>query len=126
MRARATSLFVVSTLLTSLSVGGSAIAAPHRGTEEIPADRVRSPPVAKRLPALFAPQTRDALSRALARGEISAGHYALERVRSLFDLAQIRARFGAVDRPDPRSATLLMRDLQIRLDQLSPADRAAG
>jgi hypothetical protein len=126
MRVRATSFLVVSVLLASLSVGGSAIAAPRRGSERVPADRVGGPAAAKRLPDLFAPQTSDALSRALARGEISAGHYALERVRSLFDLAQIRARFGAVDAPDPRSATLLIRDLQIRLDQLSPADRAAA
>src|SRR5919106_6387528 len=116
MRVRATSVLVVSFLLASLSVGGSAIAAPRRGSGEVPVDRVGDPAPAKRLPDLLDPQSPDALSRALAQGEISAGHYALERVRSLFDLAQIRARFGAVDRPDPRSATLLMRDLQIRLD----------
>jgi hypothetical protein len=71
------------------------------------------------LPGLLVPETPDALSRALTEDRISAARYALERVRSLFDLAMVRARFGPVARPDPRSATLLLRDLVLRLDQLS-------
>ncbi len=78
----------------------------------------RKPP-----PALVdAPE--DALTRALARGRIDEATYALERARSLFDLARLRARYGEVARPDPRGATLVLRDLVLRLSDLTPAERA--
>ncbi len=122
MHRRATLVFVVSLFLTS-SLDGATIASPRvRGGEESASDRLELPAGAKGLPALL-PQVDDALSRALRVGQISAGRYALERLRSLFDLDEVRARFGSVARPDPRSATLLMRDLVIRLDQLTPAER---
>jgi hypothetical protein len=79
----------------------------------------------KRLPALV-PARSDALTRALATERITAGRYALERVRSAFDLAAVRGHFGDVDRPEPRSMTLLLRDLAIRLDQLSGPERRAA
>jgi hypothetical protein len=67
---------------------------------------------------------RDALVRALERGRLDEATYALERARSLFDLAGVRARYGAdVRRPDPRAATLVLRDLVLRLAGLSPAER---
>ena len=51
---------------------------------------------------------------------------ALERARSLFSLGQVRARFGRVAAPDPRAATMLLRDLALRLEDLGPAERAAA
>ncbi|HUF57944.1 MAG TPA: MXAN_6640 family putative metalloprotease [Actinomycetota bacterium] len=124
MRARATTVLVVSLLLTSVPSGGEAIASPPaRGDEVSSSDRLGPPAGVKRLPALLVPRAEDALSRALRGGRISAGRYALERVLSLFDLREVRSRYGFVARPDPRSATLLMRDLVVRLDQLSPAER---
>ncbi len=73
---------------------------------------------AKPLPA-FAPAERDALTRALERGRIDPATYALERARALFDLGAVRARYGDVRRADPREATLILRDLVLRLDELS-------
>jgi hypothetical protein len=75
---------------------------------------------AKPLPA-FAPAERDALTRALERGRIDPATYALERARALFDLSAVRSRYGDVRRADPREATLILRDLVLRLDELSAA-----
>jgi hypothetical protein len=72
---------------------------------------------AKPLPA-FAPAERDALTRALERGRIDPATYALERARALFDLSAVRSRYGDVRRADPREATLILRDLVLRLDEL--------
>ena len=76
----------------------------------------------KTLPDPVTPPIPDALSRALARGQISEGRYVLERAVSLFDPARVRSRFGNVSRPDPRSATLVLRDLALRLDRLSAGE----
>lgn len=73
---------------------------------------------AKPLPA-FAPAERDALTRALERGRIDPATYALERARALFDIGAVRERYGDVRRADPREATLILRDLVLRLDELS-------
>ena len=76
----------------------------------------------KPLPALT--QTSpDALTRALAAGELTQAQYALQRALSLFRPAQVAARYGEVKRPDPRVATLILRDLAIRVRYLSGADR---
>ena len=124
MRARATTLLVASLLLSSVPLDGAAIASPRvRDGEQASSGRLGPPPGAKRLPNLLVPQRDDALTRALREGRISAGRYALERLHSLFDLEEVRSRFGSVARPDPRSATLLMRDLVVRLDRLTPAER---
>jgi hypothetical protein len=72
---------------------------------------------AKRPPALT-PVAHDALTRALEGGELTEAQYALERARSLFRLGAVRREFGQVARPDPHSATLLLRDLSIRLVDL--------
>jgi hypothetical protein len=77
---------------------------------------------AKRLPALT-PVAHDALTRALERGELTEAQYALERARSLFTLGAVRREFGQVARPDPHSATVLLRDLSIRLGNLYGAHR---
>jgi hypothetical protein len=66
---------------------------------------------------------RDGLARALANGQLTPAKYALERALSLFYPARVAARYGQVTRPDPHSATLLLRDLSIRLPDLSGADR---
>jgi hypothetical protein len=75
---------------------------------------------------LLAPAAADALTRALAAGRLTEAEYALERARSLFDLAGVRTRFGPVKRAAPRSATLYLRDLALRLTQLSGAERRAA
>ena len=70
------------------------------------------------------PVANDALTRALARGEVTPAVYAFERARSLFRLGAVRKEFGDVARPDPHAATLILRDLALRLGDLSPAERA--
>jgi hypothetical protein len=77
------------------------------------------------LPALTGVKT-DALTRALASGELSEAEYALERAKSLFRLKSVRDRFGAVARPSGRDATLLLRDLALRVRDLSGDDRTAA
>jgi hypothetical protein len=81
---------------------------------------------ARQAPPALTPAGHDALSRALAHGRLTEAEYALERARSLFDLAGARREFGDVDRPSPHSATLLLRDLVARFQALSPADRATA
>jgi hypothetical protein len=122
MRIHATSRLVTFALLALLALGGSSLAAPiprgGAGGERPSAAPARE----KTLPAPVAPAIPDALSRALARGQISEGRYVLERAVSLFDPALVRSRFGYVSRPDPRSATLVLRDLALRLDRLSAGE----
>ncbi|MGH2801065.1 MAG: MXAN_6640 family putative metalloprotease, partial [Thermoleophilaceae bacterium] len=74
------------------------------------------------LPAL-APAADDALVRALSDGELTEAQYALERARSLFRLGAVRREFGQVERQGRRDATLVLRDLALRLPQLSGAER---
>ena len=69
------------------------------------------------------PVSTDTLTRALRSGQIDEARYALERATSLFHLGVVRARYGEVERPDPRAATLVLRDLRLRLDELSPAEK---
>jgi hypothetical protein len=78
----------------------------------------------RKAPPAVAPAWHDALTRALGAGRIDEAQYALERVASVFDPASVRARFGDVRRPDPRDATILLRDLMLRVQDLSGADRA--
>jgi hypothetical protein len=82
-----------------------------------------SSPAAERLPAL-APAAPDALSRALAAGELTEAQYALERARALFRLDAVRATHGMVNAPGLRDATLVLRDLALRVHDL-PADEQA-
>ena len=69
------------------------------------------------------PVANDALSHALARGHVTPAEYTLERARSLFRLGAVRKEFGDVARPDPHAATLILRDLALRLGQLPAAER---
>jgi hypothetical protein len=73
-------------------------------------------------PAL-SPLPSDGLSLALRRGRIGEALYALERARALFDRAAVATRYGTVARPDPRSGTMVLRDLVLRFDELSAADQ---
>jgi hypothetical protein len=79
----------------------------------------------KTLPALTGVKT-DALTRALDDGGITEAEYALERAKSLFQLRDVRSRFGAVARPNGREATLLLRDLKLRAANLTGDDRSAA
>jgi hypothetical protein len=126
MRVHATTFVVTSALVASVLVAGPSLAAPEpRGDD---ASGTSTPVVdpRRRLPALTARSIPDALSRSLSGGRISPAVYTLERARSLFDLAGVRARFGHVMRPDPRSATLVLRDLALRVRQLSGRPRATA
>ena len=82
-----------------------------------PAQRPERP-----LPTLAA-GADDALFRALAEGRLSEAQYALERARSLFQLARVRREFGDVDRPARRDATLFLRDLAARKRELTGPER---
>jgi hypothetical protein len=126
MRIHATSLLVTSALVAPLIVAGPSLASPVPRGNDAPAESSLVAAPSTRLPALAAPRIPDALSRALSQGRISAARYALERARSVFDLAGVRARFGRVSRPDPRSATLILRDLAVRVGQLSGPSRATA
>ena len=79
----------------------------------------------KRLPAM-AHVAADGLSRALAAGLIDEGTYALERARSLFRPRTVDARYPGTEPPDPHAATVVLRDLYLRLDQLQGAERTAA
>lgn len=65
----------------------------------------------------------DDLRLALENGSLTRAEYALERVSSLFDLASVRSRFGTVRRADPHAATPLLRDLALRMHDLSGSDK---
>ena len=126
MRTHATSLLVSSALLAPVLIAGPSLASTiPRGSEPAAESSFASGP-GTGLPALATPEIPDALSRALGRGRISEARYALERARSLFDLAGVRARFGRVASPDPRSATILFRDLALRVGWLSGPSRATA
>ena len=68
----------------------------------------------------------DDLSAALESGELSEAEYALERARSIFRLARVRAEFGNVAAPAAHDATLILRDLAARVRELSGAERKAA
>jgi hypothetical protein len=103
-----TVLAACATVVCALVVAAPSVAAP-----------------AKRPPALT-PVARDALTRALAGGELTEARYSLQRARSLFALGAVRRDFGDVARPGPREATLLLRDLAVRVPDLSGADRKSA
>jgi hypothetical protein len=75
------------------------------------------------LPVL-APAPNDALTRALEAGALSEAEYALERARSVFQLARARAEWGDVERVGGREVTLVLRDLALRVSRLEGAERA--
>jgi hypothetical protein len=97
-------------LLTALVLAGAAQAA-QPGEKELPAP---------------APAPDDALTDALESGRLTEAEYALERARSLFQLGRVRREFGDVERAGPRDATLILRDLALRRQELTGADRAVA
>jgi hypothetical protein len=80
----------------------------------------------ERPPPPVVPVADDALADALESGELTEAEYALERARSVFQLARVRREFGDVARPAARDATLILRDLAVRLRGLTGAERAAA
>lgn len=66
---------------------------------------------------------RDSLTRALRDGRLSEPEYALQRARSLFHRAEVSARLGPVAEAGARDATLVLRDLALRMGDLSGTDR---
>jgi hypothetical protein len=74
-------------------------------------------------PALTLPAHPDGLSRALASGRITPAREALLRARALFRPARVAAVYGPVAPPAAPDATMILRDLALRLSGLSPADR---
>jgi hypothetical protein len=76
------------------------------------------------IPALT-PVASDALTNALAAGELTEAQYALARAQALFASDAARARQG-IRAPGPHDATLVLRDLVIRQHLLPPAERAAA
>jgi len=74
--------------------------------------------------APLVPVADDALTAALADGDITVARYALERARTLFTPQRVERRYGAVAAPDPHDATLILRDLAARADALAPEARA--
>ncbi|MGH3041899.1 MAG: MXAN_6640 family putative metalloprotease [Gaiellaceae bacterium] len=70
-----------------------------------------------------APVADDALAEALEAGELTEAEYALERARSIFQLGRVRREFGDVARPAAHDATLILRDLAVRLTDLSGSER---
>lgn len=74
-------------------------------------------------PTLTLPAHADGLSRALASGRISPAKEALLRAQALFHPASVAAVYGPIAPPADRDATMILRDLAVRIDGLSPADR---
>lgn len=69
------------------------------------------------------PVAPDALTEALDEGQLSGAEYALHRARSVFTLGEVRQEFGEVERVDPHAATLILRDLALRLNSLEGEER---
>lgn len=97
---------------------GSAAAAPRPA--KFPAASSRS---GKKAPAL-SHSSNDDLYRAFKSGKLSGARYALHRALTLQRYARVKASFGRVARPGGRDATMILRDLVVRLDKLTGADRA--
>ena len=68
----------------------------------------------------------DDLSKALRRSKISEATYALNRALALFHLGRVRARFGNVAKPDPREATLVLKELITSYSELSTVQRVVA
>jgi hypothetical protein len=122
-------------LVASLALGGfpapAAAQPPPEALRTSGAPRLAEPDEGageKRVPGLL-PLPADGLSRALTSGRIDEARYALERARVLAagpGRRDVRARFGDVAPPGPRDATMILRDLLVRLPQLRGAEREAA
>ena len=65
----------------------------------------------------------DALALAFQNGRLTKAQYALERARSVFHLADVRAEYGDVARPDKRAVTSLLTELALSVRDLSGLER---
>lgn len=84
-----------------------------------PAKASRSP-----LPPPVAPL--DGLTLAARAGRIDEAQDALQRALAIFDRDRVMQRFGWVAPTGPRGGTMALLDLALRLDRLSPGERAEG
>ena len=100
-------------LTACVAVLAFALASPAAAQE---AEEERPPPAP-------VPVADDALAAALETGELTEAEYALERARSLFALTRVRREYGYVARPLGHDATLILRDLAARVDDLAGAER---
>jgi hypothetical protein len=107
----------VAVALVAAALGSAASAASR--TTKFRAAPSRS---GKRAPDVYRP-SHDGLYRAFKSGKLSPARYALQRALSLYRFGRVDARYGRVARPRGRDATMILRDLVVRLDELSGADR---
>lgn len=89
----------------------------------VPGATARPSDSRRQVPAL-APAAADALMAALESGQLSTAQYALHRAESIFNLAEVRDEFGNVAKSDPRAATMILRDLALRVSSLEGPERA--
>lgn len=75
-------------------------------------------------PALLAGPS-DGLGQALKSRRVSEATYAYQRALSIFRPSRASKAFGPLAPADPLEGTLVLRDLRLRLGDLSKADRAA-
>jgi hypothetical protein len=102
--ARSRFLLLASLAIAVLAFAGSAAAANER--------------------SLAAAAPNDALSRALASGQITGAQYSLQRALAILAPRLADARYAsAAVHADPRDATMALRDLAVRVGALSSADR---
>ena len=74
--------------------------------------------------SLAAAPPNDALSRALASGQITGAQYSLQRALAILAPRLADARYAsAAAHADPREATMALRDLAARIGSLSRSDR---
>jgi hypothetical protein len=111
-------LALVLTVATALPV---AAASPRAGggaaRDPFPATGGGSASARHRLPDLV-PTPRDAIRRAFEDGTLTEAEYALARARSLLHPRAAAARYGDVVVPARLDATLVLRDLAVRLASL--------
>jgi hypothetical protein len=88
-----------------------------------PAQRATAAQSLRALPELTAPRQGDGLTRALQSGRIGEAQAALLRAQALFAPATVERRYGPVAAPGPRDATMILRDLALRLRHLPGRDR---
>ena len=104
LSARSRSLLLALLAIAVLAFAGSAAAANER--------------------SLAANAPNDALSRALASGQITGAQYSLQRALAILAPRLVDARYAsAAAKANPRDATMALRDLAARVDSLSRSDR---
>ena len=77
------------------------------------------------LPAMLA-SASDGLGQALQSRRVNEATYAYQRALSVFRPSRASHAFGPLANPDALEGTLVLRDLRLRLGDLSKSDRAAA